>query len=412
MRNAFSHFALCCAALTLFVGCGSAQPAVNAPSATFQNSMRKIPVNDGAKASGYATIYVFEGSPNAGAPVGGLIRVGGLFYGTAQLGGAGGPPCNVCGALYSVTSAGQEKPLFNGFTRQNGAYPTAALTFLNGSLYGVAQQGGKRNPYKDGHGVVFRVSLSGDESVVYVFKGGRDGQNPYGSLLALNGKLYGTTTGGSVSGGTLFELDTSGSERVLHRFKGAPSDGSYPGSNLVTLNGSIYGVTGNGGANNKGTVFEFSKAGKLNILHSFDSSKGAFPVGLVALKGTLYGTTTAGGGRNFGVVYSLSSAGEFHVLYGFRGHLKRDGALPRSPPIAVNGMLYGTTSNGGAQDLGTVYKLSLSGTESILHQFGHPPDGALPFAPLYFSKDVLYGTTVDGGQENSSGLGTIFKISP
>ena len=378
----------------------------------WQNTKRTLPVRDETKTSGYATIYVFEGAPNAGFPVGGLIRVGGFFYGTGQIGGPVGPPCNVCGAVYSLTSAGQEKPLFAGFTGQNGASPSGALTFLNGSLYGVTPQGGKRNPYKVGHGVVFKVSLAGDESVVYRFKGGRDGQFPYCTLLALNGKLYGTTTGGGVTGGTFFELDTSGNESVLHRFKNAPSDGSYPQGNLVTLKGSIYGVTGRGGANNQGTVFELSKAGQFSILHSFKSSKGTFPQGLVALKGTLYGATSGGGGRNFGVVYSLSPGGDFHIIYSFRGHLKRDGALPASPPIAVNGMLYGTTSEGGAKDLGTVYKLSLSGTESILHQFGPPPDGSIPYAPLYLSKGVLYGTTVNGGQESSSGLGTAFRISP
>ena len=120
------------------------------------------------------------------------------------------------------------------------------------------------------------------------------------------------------------------------------------------------------------------------------------------MNGVLYGTTEVGGaycegkGRSgCGVFFSISTAGTEHVLYSFgSGH---DGQVPAASLIDVNGILYGTTYQGGTSNNGTVSDISTTGKEHILHSFGGGNDGAVPSAALIAVKDTLYGTTSGGG---------------
>jgi uncharacterized repeat protein (TIGR03803 family) len=95
------------------------------------------------------------------------------------------------------------------------------------------------------------------------------------------------------------------------------------------------------------------------------------------------------------------------VLYSFNG---RSGKSPYASLTDVNGMLYGTTSSGGANGDGTVFQITPSGAERVLHSFeGGSLDGAFPFASLTNVKGTLYGTTSGGG---GKGDGTVFSLSP
>jgi uncharacterized repeat protein (TIGR03803 family) len=200
----------------------------------------------------------------------------------------------------------------------DGAFPEAGLIDVAGTLYGTTYQGGT-----SGAGTVFKVSTSGKESVLYSFKGA-DGADPYAGLIAVNGTLYGTTQQGGSAGcesgygcGTVFELSTSGKERVLHRFKGG-TDGADPYAGLIALNGTFYGTTWHGGdssacsyssASGCGTVFEVNTSGNERVLYRFKGGKdGASPqAGLLAVKGVLYGTTGRGGsGCECGTVFRIS----------------------------------------------------------------------------------------------------------
>lgn len=142
-------------------------------------------------------------------------------------------------------------------------------------------------------------------------KGNPDGSNPIGSLIDVNGVLYGTTYGGGANGlGAVFEVTTSGTERILYSFKGfLTGDGADPNASLIDVNGVLYGTTYGGGANGLGTVFEVTTSGTESVLHSFKgaSGDGAYPsAGLIDVNGALYGTTQWGGPGNWGTVFKVS----------------------------------------------------------------------------------------------------------
>ena len=137
----------------------------------------------------------------------------------------------------------------------DGHYPDASLINVNGTLYGTTLGGGA-----NGDGTVFAITTSGSETVLYSFKGGSgDGENPYASLINVDGKLYGTTTeGGANGGGTVFAISTSGTETVLHSFKGRQGGGDKPYASLIKVNRRLYGTTYAGGANGCGIAFSLT----------------------------------------------------------------------------------------------------------------------------------------------------------
>src|SRR5436190_2003791 len=100
-----------------------------------------------------------------------------------------------------------------------------------------------------------------------------------------------------------------------------------------------------------------------------------------------------------------ASAQTLTTLYSFTGS---DGARPYAGLIAdASGNLYGTTDNGGASGYGTVFKVTPTGTETVLYSFTGGSDGAYPLAGLIAdASGNLYGTTYLGG---ANGYGTVFK---
>lgn len=383
--------------------------------------------------SGYELLYSFVGGANASYPVAGLTNLNGTLYGTSGAGGKSSQCGNAgCGTVYEISTSGSESVLHPFKGTPDGAVPVAGMIALNGVLYGTTSQGGSATTTCSaaGCGSVFEVDTSGKERVLYAFQGGKDdGAGPAANLAALNRKLYGTTLlGGPTSTecpkgcGTVFDVDRSGQEHVLHAFAGSP-DGIRPEAGLLALHGSLYGTTYGGGANNMGTVFEISGSGKERVLYSFSGgSDGAYPnAGLVEAHGKLYGTTVGGGGKSAcscGTVFETSTSGAEHVVYRFKGG--KDGESPYAPVVVVNRKLYGTTAAGGIYGAGcgggfrcgTVFEVSESGTERILHRFSGYPDGAFPYAGLIDVSGTLYGTTSQGGSNASGCCGTVFKVSP
>jgi uncharacterized repeat protein (TIGR03803 family) len=298
------------------------------------------------------------------------------------------------------------------FKGSNGAEPAAVLIDSNGTLYGTTYAGGMHD---DGTVFAFKPngSGSGSHTVLFSFKGGSDGALPLAGVLDVKGTLYGTTTDGGGPGGegVVFKLSSSGSERVLHRF-GVPGDGANPYAPLIDLAGTLIGTSAGGGTQSDGTVFTISRSGKEAILHSFNLSKGegSTPVApLLDVDGTLYGTTAYGGTNcgsvGCGTVFKMSASGSQTVLYSFKGGTA--GTTPSAPLVNVDGTLYGTTAYGGEFNDGTVFKITPSGNESLIYSFQGGNDGAVPQSLAVLS-GTLYGTTTSGGAKN---FGTVFSMT-
>ena len=198
---------------------------------------------------------------------------------------------------------------------------------------------------------------------------------------------------------------------TLHNFAGPPNDGAAPSAGLVQgTDGNFYGTTTTGGADNKGTVFKITPSGTVTVLHSFAGppNDGNGPTaGLIqASDGNFYGTTEFGGSNGTGTVFKITPSGTVTILYSFAC---TDGCSPRGGLIqASDGNFYGTTSN-GTHATGTVFRITPSGTVTFLYSF-HCTDGCYPLGGLVQGSDGnFYGTTSLGGASNK---GTVFKITP
>jgi uncharacterized repeat protein (TIGR03803 family) len=303
----------------------------------------------------------------------------------------------------------------------DGHFPDAGLIDLQGTLYGTTSAGGANSD-----GTVFSLNpKTGKEKVVYSFCSVcGDGENPEGGLIAVNGKLYGTTAYGGNAGcqfgcGTVFSLDpNTGAEKTLYAFHDS-NDGQYPWAGLISVNGTLYGTTLAGGTSGNGTVFAVDpNTGAETVLHSFgrgaDSQE---PEGsLVAVNRILYGVTLFGGAHGFGTVFSLDlGSGAARVLHSFCGKKCLDGAYPYAGLITVKGALYGTTSQGGdracfGMGCGTVFAVDpATGAEKVLYPFkDNGSDGQEPVGNLIDIGGTLYGTSSQGGDTRE---GTVFALT-
>jgi uncharacterized repeat protein (TIGR03803 family) len=413
-----SRFTICSAAL--LAACGGPQPPTGMPGT---NAIGGVSAHQSAATVSYRIVHRFHGYNDLGRPEQGLLNVNGMLYGTTT----GDEHKHQCGTVFSMSSAGLKKTLYR-FQSRDGCQPSSALIDVNGTFFGTTNEGGQY-----GNGVIFKLTVSGAESVLYSFKGVPDGAHPYGSLIDLDGTIYGTTTDGSdrtsacpgPSGdngcGTVYSVTTSGTESVLYTFKGPP-DGFWPGS-LIAVNRKLYGVTQNGGALYWGTVYSVTTTGVEKVVYNFSGTSagidGCSPWGpLIDMRGTLYGTTTACGSSDVGTVYSVTTSGSEKVLYSFAGG--SDGDWPDGL-TAVAGTFYGTTLWGGGvgpcsqnSGCGTAYSVTPTGSEAVLHRFQGGSDGALPNGGLTDIRGTLYGTTGGGGGKGCSsfGCGTVFALTP
>lgn len=403
----------------ILAGCGGSS------NTTIPNTIAAPSFREPARAS-YRTIYDFNRAHHgASEPTGQLLALNGVFYGTTYFGGPRGD-----GTVFSLTPSGEEHTLyrFKG-GRSDGASPNGGLIAVKGVLYGTTDAGGGGCPENSGNsgcGIVFALTTAGQERVLYHFKGGSDGDSPAGGLTWLDGRFYGTTSfgGSGPSGGygTVFSVDMTGNETVLYRFRGI-NDGSSPNAPLLALHGTFYGTTTFGGVGgspcdyNCGTIFSVTTSGAETVLHEFQGgSDGNAPEGsLVYLDGMLYGTTNGGGVGCCGTVFKSTTSGDESSIYSFKK--LPDAQSPRGELTVDRGVLYGTAYGGKSCDIyfqsGTIFSITTAGAERVVHLY--------PCKPLYFVSPslllfdgTLYGATSLGGSGSASGNGggTIFALTP
>jgi len=374
----------------------------------------------------FTRLYSFTGGNDGYSPNGLVQGTDGYLYGTTFNGGT-----NSDGTIFRISTSGALASLYSFTGGGDGANPQAALVQGSNCLfYGTTQSGG--NPaFGDPAGTVFQVSSNGVLTNLYSFNvdsnGGNDGSYPVAGLVqGSDGFLYGTTleggtyafSGSGTNGfGTVFKISTNGTLTSLYAFSGG-NDGANPAAWLVQgSDGFFYGTTQSGGVSNSGTVFKINPNATtpgeaLTNLYSFTGGNdGGGPLGglVQGIDGYLYGTTSGGGPNYSGTVFKISTSGALTSLYSFTG--SDDCANPQAGLVqGSDGIFYGTTQAGGTNGgEGTVFKITAKGTFTSLYSFSGGNDGANPQATLVQGRDGnFYGTTVSGGQ---GGSGTVFRLA-
>lgn len=383
---------------------------------------------DAAAASSLTTLHAFctdtQGARclDGMTPVSRLIEIDGQFYGTTSAGGA-----NMLGTVFRVTADGMFATV-HSFCEQDhcpdGARPGRFLARgPGGAIYGVTAGGG----LADG-GTVFRLSRGGAYTLVHRFCSEArctDGLQPVSVLFDGKGNLFGTAaSGGTHGGGIAFAIDSGGTFRVIHNFcaESGCADGATPGPLMRARNGSFYGTTLAGGRNHAGTIFQMTPAGAVTILYAFCGANkcpdGRQPAGALVegLGGNLYGATTQQGADNYGTIFQITPAGRLRTLHSFCAAPNcRDGATPTDGLVlGKDGSLYGTASAGGGFYSGAVFRLTAAGKYSLVYDFCARHgcfDGDDPAAsPIFGSDGKLYGTTATGGAGGNDG--TAYRLDP
>jgi len=318
----------------------------------------------------------------------------------------------------------------------DAAVPNAVVLAPDGTLYGSSSAGGSGL-----EGTVFRlrppasicasISCLWTETIVYSFQGDSDGCSPQDIVFNAAGDIVGATNdfNNCFHSGTVYQLTASGSGwtyNLLYTFPGNDGGGASPDSALIIDNaGNLYGTTAHTNLQQgSGTVYQLAPSGSgwvHNALYVFDGTTGAYPYGVILDRtGDLFGTTSEGGSNNGGTVYELSpvSGGwTFNSFFSFPRNSTPDVPLT----MDSQGNLYGETYGGGAYGYGTVFKLTPSGdgwTYSDLHDFTNYSDGSGPNGQILLDENGnLYGTAQAGGniyinQCLPGGCGTVWEITP
>lgn len=382
-----------------------------------------------AQAQTYTVLYTFTGGTDGGQPYAGVIRDhAGNLYGTTFASGdltACGAFAG-CGVVYKLDPSGHETVIHTFEGGPDGREPEWGNLLVDkaGNLWDTTNLGGEGSL---GLGVVYKISKTGEETIMHRFAGGPDdGEEPQAGLIQdQDGTFYGTTAAGG-SGpfgdcGTVYQISKSGELTILHSFVG--TDGCQPTGGLVMdAAGNMYGTTTTGGTAGAGTVFKITKTGAVTTLHSFTGQPdGALPFATLTLDkaGNIYGTTPGGGDpacttadQGCGIVFEIDTNGEEHILHSF---LHLDGGNPYAGVVLDSaGNIYGSTTGFAKYNWGSLYKLDRKGNFTKLHDFTGGADGGFPFSAMTLDEPsrTLYGTAYLGAATGcASGCGVVFKLT-
>jgi uncharacterized repeat protein (TIGR03803 family) len=350
------------------------------------------------------------------SPQAGLVLSGGTLYGTAYAGGSSN-----FGTVFSVNTNGNNFTnlySFNGaiyntntssYITTDGANPQGTLVLSGNMLYGTTYAGGSSDA-----GTVFTINTNGSNyAIVHSFTGGGNGANPEAGLVLSGNTLYGTTfLGGATGNGSIFRVNTDGGDFTnIYSLRGG-TNGANPEAGLVLSGNTLYGTTFgpyfDQSSSFYGTVFSVNTSGgSFSNVYSFTGGNdGAYPeAGLVLSGSTLCGTASGGGDFGNGTVFEVSTNGS-----GFSSYLfYTNGANPQAGLLWLGNTLYGTAANGGSQGWGTVFAFNTIGGFTTLYTFSGGSDGASPETGLLLAGNTLYGTTQTDNY--GSGFGTVFALT-
>lgn len=367
----------------------------------------------------YEPIATFQLGPTEPGRAKLLRHSDGYFYGVSRDGGA-----NRDGAIYRVTAGGAMTTLAS-LPPSFSPHKSGVVSDGRGFLWGVNFGGGSEN-----RGVIYKyevatrafstvIDFTASEAVI-------KGRYPFAGLVADgSGLLWGTThQGGTANIGTVFKVDpVSGTLSTVAEFTGFAGavQGAYPmGAMVGDGAGFLWGTTSQGGANGAGTIFKINlSTGVLTTVAELENTDGADPESeLVADgRGFLWSTARFNGSTFCGTVFKVRMAtGELTKVVDFTGN---SGAAPGTEPLAGlvrdgAGLLWGTTSKGGSEDGGTLFKINpaTGAFTSVLHfpgtygsERGYFPDATLADD----GAGKLLATTRRGGNQDT---GTLFQVDP
>jgi hypothetical protein len=421
-------------------------------------------------------LYSFQGLPDGSVPAGGVVfdKHGNLYGATTDGGSKSCLGIAQCGTVYQLAPPTQKGGswsetvlyVFQGKNFNDGETPAGSVIIDQvGNLYGTTGYGGAGTCIllgtNVGCGAVYELSPPAQkggswiETILYSFKGSKDGYLPIGDLVFDGARsIYGATEFGGGKGttcdpyyqycGTVFKLSPpkqkggKWTEKVLHSFGGA-KDGANPNGGLVLdSKGAVYGMTNIGGdpecpLSKKvgcGVAYKLAPPTKQGgtwtekLIHTFkNGNDGTQPSGgvIFAKGGSLYGAAN-GGARSGGVVFQLTQKNQQWketILHAFSTTTYEYGPLVSL--VDKQGVIYGTTNSDPANHLpGTVFRLNPNQSEESLHSFDilysfkGVPDGAFPTSLVRDGAGNLYGATQAGGAGSGcsfTGCGTVFEVS-
>jgi uncharacterized repeat protein (TIGR03803 family) len=350
----------------------------------------------------FTSLHSFPAGPGAPSrPAGGLVEAtDGRLYGTVS--GASANPGysegNHPGAIFRVGLNGGVE-LVHSFDIVHGMLPLGDLLETDNVFYGGTAWGGAEQ-----HGMVFRFSAAEGLRTIHSFTGTVG--HPEGLVLGSDGQFYGVDRSSGPAGtGAIFKVAPDGTYTPLRTL--LASEGTTPSHLLQASDGYLYGTTRLGGAAGSGMVFRISHGGDLSVVASFGQFDGISGLPLVqAPDGMFYGSMEYGINSK-GSVFRMTPAGEISTVYAFNDQFSSGiGAII----LGRDGALYGTATFDGASQLGSVFRVTTDGAFTRLHLFTGGADGSRPVGRLVHAADGnVYGTTTQGGASN---LGTVFRISP
>jgi len=318
----------------------------------------------------------------------------GTIWGTNQYGGSSGG-----GVLFKVNFDGTNYQKVKDFTLDiPGNNPSARLVAgpspsFNTKLFGTTGQGGIYYG-----GVIFKYDpASGSYTRVYDFTQS-SGRYPLGSMVLYNNKFYGlTSSGGASDGGVVFSFDPTSGTYTKEADFNSSTTGSTPNGYLTLYNNKFYGTTSAGGANNAGVLFEFdpTKSAGLNLTNKYDFATGSSPKGELVVSGSLiYGVTSAGGANNLGTIFEFDPSASVGSNYMKKVDFDATtGSTPTVGMTLVSSNLYGVTYAGGANSKGTIFQYAPGATSITVKADipAYPFSGILPSGTMLYTNNLLYG---------------------